>query len=277
MVDALRALGDETLLRALAAGVGVAIVAGPLGCLIIWRRMAFFGDAIGHSGLLGVGVGFALGVDVTIGVIGVCLAAALSLAALQRQGAAGGYLPGDTLLGVVTQAFLALGLVVAAALDMGHEDLENYLFGDVLQASAGDLAWIWGGGVVALALLAALWRPLLALIVDEELALVEGVPVAATRLGLMALLALVVAVAIKIVGVLLVGSLLLVPAAAARSFASGPGGMAVLAAAIGCVAVIAGVGTAFAFAAPLGPAVVLAAVALFAVSLFLPRRISSRI
>jgi zinc transport system permease protein len=267
---------DEALLRALAAGVGVAVVAGPLGCLIIWRRMAFFGDAIGHSGLLGVGVGFALGVDVTIGVIGVCLAAAFSLAALQQQGVAGKYLPGDTLLGVVAQALLALGLIVAAALGKVHEDLEGYLFGDALGASLGDVAWIWGAGAAALVALAVLWRRLLAVTLDEELAAVEGVPVAATRLALMALLALVVAITIKIVGVVLVGSLLLVPAATARAYASRPGQMAVLAAAFGGLAVVAGVGTAFAFAAPLGPAVVVAAVTLFGVSLILPRLVSAR-
>src|SRR3972149_8578350 len=103
----------EFMLRALVGGIAVALVAGPLGCFIVWRRMAYFGDALAHSALLGVSLGFLLGLDATLGVI----ALALAFAALLATG--GGqprvrFLSDDTLLGIVAHGALAAGLVAAA-------------------------------------------------------------------------------------------------------------------------------------------------------------------
>jgi zinc transport system permease protein len=210
---------DDFLLRAFAAGIGVSLVAGALGCFVVWRRMAYFGDALSHSALLGVTLGLVLGLDLNLGIIAACTLFALLLVALQRQQT----LAGDTLLGILAHSALALGLVAIAVFDTPRVDLLAYLFGDILAVGRHDLYWIYGGGTLVLVGLAGLWRWLLALSVDEDLARVEGVPVGAVRLALMLLIAIVIAAAVKIVGVLLITSLLIIPAATARRFARSPG------------------------------------------------------
>ena len=251
---------DEFLVRALLGGVGVALVAGPLGAFVVWRRMAYFGAAMAHSALLGVALGFLLGLDLNLAVIAVCVALAGGLVALERKTA----LATDTVLGILAHGALAVGLVTLAFMETVRVDLLSYLFGDILAVSRGDLAWIYGGGAAVLAGLAAVWRPLLAATVHEELAEVEGVPVTAVRLALMLLLAVVIAVGLKVVGLLLITSMLIVPAAAARHVARTPEQMAAAASGIGCLAVAGGLYGSLQWDAPAGPSIVVAAVAVFA-------------
>ena len=263
---------DDFLLRALAAGLGVALVAGPLGCFVVWRRMAFFGDTLSHSALLGVALGALAGFDLNIAVLAVCLAAALLLALRGRRAT----LAEDTFLGIMAHSALALGLVATSFLERVRVDLMGYLFGDLLAVGAADLVWIWAGGGIALAVLVWLWRPLLALTVHEDLARVEGIKVGAVRLGFMLLIALVVAIAMKIVGVVLVTALLIIPAAAVRPFAVTPERMAVLAALAGAVCVAVGLGASLAWDTPTGPSIVVAATALFLLGSALPGAAVSR-
>ena len=257
---------DDFLLRALAGGFGVAVIAGPLGTFVVWRRMAYFGDTLAHAALLGVALGILLGIDINLGIVAVCAAVAVILVALQRRQP----LAGDTLLGILSHGGLALGLIAVAFLESPRVDLMSYLFGDILAVSARDIAWVYGGGAVVAAALAFLWRPLLAATVHEELARVEGVPVTAVRLAFMVLLAIVVALAMKVVGVLLVTSLLIIPAAAARRLAASPEQMAALAAVAGCAAVAGGLWGSFTFDTPSGPSIVVAALVLFVVSALAP-------
>ena len=250
------------LLHALAAGLGIAVVMGPFGTLIVWRRMAFFGASVAHSALLGVALGFLIGAEPMIGLIGVCIAAALLLHAL--RGRAG--LAEDTLLGIIAHTALALGMVTIAFLPGLRIDLLGYLFGEILAIGPSDLAWIYGGGAAALAALAVLWRRLVAITVDEDLARVEGVRVRGVELGFLVLIALVIAVAMKVVGLLLVASMLIIPAAAARAFARTPEAMAALASLVGCLSVLGGLGGSAWLDLPSGPAIVVAAAILFALA-----------
>ncbi|HRX72104.1 MAG: zinc ABC transporter permease subunit ZnuB [Candidatus Competibacteraceae bacterium] len=259
---------DDFLMRALLGGLGVALAAGPLGAFIVWRRMAYFGDTLAHSGLLGVMLGIILNINPQLGVVATCLTVALALVLLQRQR----WLAADTLLGILAHTSLSLGLVTLAFLETVRVDLVGYLFGDILAISPIDLYWIWGGALVALIALAWLWRPLLAATVHEELAQVEGVPVFAVRLAFMLLIAIVIAVAMKVVGILLITSLLIIPAAAARRFARSPESMALLASGLGCAAVGAGLWASLRWDTPAGPSVVIAAAALFALGHVIPNR-----
>jgi zinc transport system permease protein len=258
-----RAGMDDFVIRALAAGIGVAAVAGPLGCFVVWRRMSYFGTTLAHSALLGVALGFLLEIEPTIGIVVVCVAVALLLSGLEHNR----LFASDTLLGILAHGTLAVGLIAMATLPTVRVDLTAYLFGDILAVSRGDLIWIWAGGAACLAALAALWRPLLALTAHEELARVEGVAVERTRLVFMLLIAFVIAVAMKIVGVLLIVSLLIIPAAAARRFAATPETMAALAALVGCVSVAGGLAASSRWDAPAGPAIAAVATALFFLTL----------
>ncbi|MCP5159626.1 MAG: zinc ABC transporter permease subunit ZnuB [Gammaproteobacteria bacterium] len=252
---------DDFLARALLGGLGVALAAGPLGAFMVWRRMAYFGDTLAHSGLLGIVLGMVLNVNPELGVAVTCLTVAVVLVLLQRQRR----LAADTLLGILAHTSLSVGLVMLAFLETVRVDLVSYLFGDILAISPSDLYWIWGGALLALAALAWLWRPLLAATVHEDLAQVEGVPVFAVRLAFMLLIAIVIAVAMKVVGILLITSLLVIPAAAARRFARSPEGMAALASGLGCIAVGTGLWVSLRWDTPAGPSVVIAAAVLFAV------------
>jgi zinc transport system permease protein len=259
---------DDFLWRALAAGIGVAVVAGPFGSFVIWRRMAYFGDTLAHASLLGVALGFALHLNLAVGVLAVCAGVALLLLAMQRRGR----LPGDTLLGILSHTALSLGLVTVAFLETLRVDLVSYLFGDVLAVTRADLLWIWAGGLCALAALCALWRPLLAMTVHEELARVEGVRVEAVQAAFVLLLAVVVALMMKVVGILLITALLLIPAAAARRFTRSPEAMAAAAALVGCAAVAGGLFGSLRWDTPAGPSVVVAAALLFALGELVPSR-----
>ncbi len=250
---------DDFLLRALLGGIGVAMVAGPLGAFVVWRRMAYFGAAMAHSALLGVALGLLLELDLNVTVIAVCGALAVLVAALERYKG----LATDTVLGIVAHVSLAVALVALAFMETARVDLFAYLFGDILAVTRLDLVWIYGGGLTALVAVVAMWRPLLAATVHEELAEVEGAPVAGVRLAFMLLLALVIAVGLKVVGLLLITSLLIIPAAAARRVARTPEQMALIASAIGCLAVAGGLYGSLRWDSPAGPSIVVAAAVLF--------------
>ncbi len=260
-------IGDF-LWRALLGGFGVALVAGPLGCFVLWRRMAYFGDSLSHSALMGIALGFLFGVELNIGIIVTCILVALMLVGLQRQKK----LTPDTLLVILSHSALSIGLVVVSFLPALRIDLTSYLFGDIFAVSSSDLAWIFGGGIVVLAGLAVIWRRLLGITVHEELARAEGLPVQRINLAFMLLIAIAVALAMKVVGILLVSALLIIPAATARRLARTPEQMALAAAAIGCLSVGGGLAASLQFDTPGGPSIVVAAALLFAIGLFVGER-----
>lgn len=261
---------DDFFTRALIAGCGVAAIAGPLGSFVVWRRMAFFGDTLAHSALLGVALGTVSGLGVNAGIVVVSIGVAVLLLTLRRDRR----LAGDTVLGILSHGGLALGLVALAFIGKEKVDFPALLFGDIMSVTPSEIAWIYGVGAAVGGVLTWLWRPLLAATVDEELAKVEGVPVGAVGFAYMLMLAAVVALSMKIVGVLLVTALLIIPAATARLMARSPERMAVLASGVGCLAVAWGLSGSLAFDAPSGPSIVVSALALFVLVLlfFRPAR-----
>lgn len=259
----------DFLLYALIAGVALAIVAGPLGSFVVWRRMAYFGDTLSHASLLGVALGFLLKINLTLAVVVCCIIVALLLVGLQRQRA----LASDTLLGILAHSTLSLGLVVLSFVPNLRVDLMDYLFGDILTITITDLYWIVGGSLLGLVLIGLLWRQLLSITVHEELSMVDGMPVTMIRLALMFLIAIVIAVAMKIVGVLLIASLLIIPPATAQRYAKSPEQMAIIASILGVIAVCLGLAFSYYSNAPTGPAIVVAAALLFVISLLIPKRV----
>jgi zinc transport system permease protein len=254
---------DDFFVRALVAGIGVALVAGPLGCFVVWRRLAYFGDTLSHAALLGVGMALLLQVNVTLAVFAVSAGVSLALLALQRRAS----LSSDALLGLLSHSALALGLVALAFMTWVRFDLMGLLFGDILAVSVHDIALVYGGGAAVLAILAWIWRPLFAATVNRELAEAEGLDPDRANVVFTLLMAGVIAISMKIVGVLLITAMLIIPAATARRFASGPEQMAVLAALLGVVSVVGGLFASLEWDTPSGPSIVVAALALFLASL----------
>jgi len=260
------ALFDDFILRAALAGVGVALVAGPLGCFVVWRRMAYFGDTVAHAALLGVALALAFDANVIPGVLAVAVVVALAVArGTGRRYAA------DTLLGVLAHGGLAVGLVVLSFLPGGRGDLSAWLFGDILAVGVGDLALIWGAaGLAGLALWLG-WSRLLNSTINEELAWAEGGNPERDRLLLTLALALLVAAALKVVGALLITAMLILPAAAARPLARTPEAMVLAAALIGAASALGGLRLAWVADTPAGPSMVLVALGLFLVTNLLRR------
>jgi len=257
----------DFLLRALGAGLMLALVCGPLGCFIVWRRMAYFGDTLAHSALLGIALALLLDLNLQLTVIGACCVLALLLVLMERNKS----LASDTLLGILAHSSLAIGLVTISLTDV-RIDLLAYLFGDLLSVSRHELWWMLGGGSLALALLLRFWKPLLAITLNQELAQVEGLHLQRLRLLLMLIMAIVVAGSMKIVGVLLITSLLIIPPAAARHFARSPEQMALGASAIGALSVSGGMAASWFWDTPTGPSIVVVAALLFALGALFRRR-----
>ncbi len=265
---------DDFFTRALIAGIGLAVTTGPLGCFIIWRRMAYFGDTMSHSALLGVALALFFNINMIVGVFVVALSISAVLLLLQRKQS----LSSDSLLGILSHSTLALGMVMVAFMTWVRVDLMSFLFGDILSVSRMDILLIYGGGAVVLAILAFLWRPLLASTVNEDLARAEGMNPDLSQAVFMILLAVVIAIAMKIVGILLITAMLIIPAATARRFATTPEKMAIIASLVGSLAVTGGLFGSLHYDTPSGPSIVVAAFGIFMLSLLsLNKRMLKRI
>lgn len=256
----------DFILYALLAGISLACVAGPLGSFVVWRRMSYFGDTLAHSALLGIALGLLMDWNLQASIIAICLLCATLLVFLDDRS----LVSIDTLLGILAHSALSLGVVLLALSGAAQINLEAYLFGELLTIATQDLLVMLGVSILVGTMLVVFWNQFLSLTVHEELAVIEGVPVRRLRYLLVVLMALVTAVAMKVVGVLLITSLLIIPPAAARRLCRSPEAMALLASLLGCCAVIAGLGAAFLLDTPVGPSIVVAATLLFAATGLLP-------
>ncbi len=252
---------DDFLIRATLAGLGVALAAAPLGCFVVWRRMAYFGEATAHSAILGVALALAFSLPVLPSILVAALIMASAVSTLTGRGYAM-----DTVLGVMAHSALAIGLVPVTLLADVRLDLMAFLFGDILAVSKGDLAVIWGGALMVLALMSWRWSALLTATLNPDLARASGLDPRREEFVMTMALAIVVAVAIKVVGVLLIAALLVIPAAAARPLSRTPEAMAIGAGLIGMGSVLGGLWGALMMDTPTGPSIVCTAAALFVVT-----------
>ena len=243
---------DDFFVRALLAGIGVALITGPLGCFVVWRRMAYFGDSLSHAALLGVAMGILFEINLTVAVLAVCILVSGILLFLQRRS----NISSDALLGIFSHGALALGLVSLAMMAWVRMDLMALLFGDILAVSKTNLAVTYGGGIVILAVLASIWRPLFAATVSPDLAAAEGQNPQRVNIIFTLLTAAVIALSVKIVGVLLITAMLIIPAATARRLTRTPETMAIAAAIIGIISVTAGLFGSLELDTPSGPTIV---------------------
>jgi len=253
---------DDFLIRALIAGLLIALIAGPLGVFILWRRMAYFGDTLSHSAILGVALGLLLSINLKFGILFSTVLVAVLLIYSQRQKK----LASDTMLGIISHSALSLGLVLISFVKGVRVNIESWLFGDILAVNWNDISYIALGVGIVILVLCLIWKPLLSLTVHEELALVEGVNVSLVSAIYTLLIALLVAIAMKIVGALLITALLIIPAAAARQFSRTPEQMALFSIVVGMFAVILGLTASFYSDTPTGPSIVVSATVLFLLS-----------
>ena len=255
---------DDFFIRAVVGGVGVALLAGPLGCFIVWRRLAYFGDTLAHSALLGVAMALLLDMNITLTVFIISVVVSMLLILLQRKSV----LTSDALLGLLAHGTLAIGLVTLAFMTWVRVDLMGFLFGDILAITVVDIAVIWCGGITVIVLLSVIWKSLLASTVSYEIAIAEGLKPDLANFVFMVLLAGIIAISMKIVGVLLITALLIIPAATSRKFSGSPEIMAVIASILGAASVWLGLEGSLEWDTPAGPSIVVTALTFFVISLF---------
>ena len=260
---------DDFFIRALIAGLGVAIVTGPLGCFTIWRRLSFFGDTLAHSALLGVTLALSFEMNISFAVFLISAVVAIFLINLQRVT----NLPGDALLGLLAHSTLALGLVTISFLSFIRFDIMGLLFGDILSVNNLDILIIWLGGAIILITLKIIWKPLFASTVNYDLAQAEGMNPDRVNIIFTLLMAAIIAISIKMVGLLLITGMLIMPAAMARNLSDNPIMMVFIATVGGMLSVLLGLFASLEFNSPSGPSIIVAALSLFLLSLINLRRI----
>ena len=254
---------DDFFIRALIAGIGIAIVTGPLGCLVIWRRLSYFGDTLSHSALLGVTLAYAFSINISLSVFIISGIVALTLLSLQKRTK----LAGDSLLGLLAHSTLAIGLVLIGFLSSIRFDLMGLLFGDILAVTLEDIFIIWFGGLIILGILYYIWKSIFAATVNYDLAAAEGMKPDLSNFIFTLLLAGVIAISIKMIGALLITGLLLIPAATARSLSSNPRQMVIISILVGIISVILGLFSSLELNTASGPSIIVAALVLFILSL----------
>ena len=255
---------DDFFIRALIAGIGIALVTGPLGCFVVWRRLSYFGDTLAHSALLGVTLAYTFEFNIAFSVFIISSLIALILIQLQKRT----NLPGDALLGLLAHSSLAVGLVVVGFLTFIRFDIMGLLFGDILAVTVNDLLIIWIGGPIILLILKLIWKPLFASTVNYELAEAEGLNPDRAKAIFTVLIAALIAISIKMVGLLLVTGMLIIPAAMARNISDSPQKMIFYSIVGGLLSVIIGLFTSLEFNTSSGPSIIAAALFLFIISLF---------
>jgi len=255
---------DDFFIRALVAGIGVAIVTGPLGCFVVWRRLSYFGDTLAHSALLGVTIAYSFQFNIAISVFLISSLIALILIKLQKRT----NLPGDALLGLLAHSSLAVGLVVIGFLTFIRFDIMGLLFGDILAVNVTDLLIIWLGGGLILLVLKIIWKPLFASTVNYELAEAEGLNPDRAKAVFTILMAALIAISIKMVGLLLITGMLIIPSAMARNLSDSPFKMILFSIIGGLLSVLIGLFSSLEFNTPSGPSIIAAALFLFILSLF---------
>ena len=254
---------DDFLFRALIAGIGIALVTGPLGCFVVWRRLSFFGDTLAHSALLGVILSVSFDINISLSIFTVSSLVALLLLRLQKTT----YLANDALLGLLSHSSLAIGLVVLGFLSFIRFDIMGVLFGDILSVNINDLLAIWLGGALILLVLWFIWKPLFASTVNYELAEAEGMKPERMNAIFTILLAALIAIAIKMVGLLLITGMLIIPTAMARNLSNNPRQMVILSIVGGLLSVLIGLYASFEINTSSGPTIVTVALLLFILSL----------
>ncbi|AHA27606.1 metal ABC transporter permease [Candidatus Liberibacter americanus] len=253
---------NEFLTRALLAGVGIVLSTGPLGCFIIWQRIAYFGDTIAHSALLGVAISLMFEIPLPICVFIIASSASLLLIKIQKNE----NLSYDSILGVIAHSTLSLGLIILSFIDWVRTDLNIFLFGDILAVNINDIILIWSVGILNILVLITIWKPLLATTINHELAKAEGINTEKNKIIFTLITSLMISISIKVVGITLVTSLLILPATTARRFSKSPESMVVISTIIGILGIIVGLYGSLVFDTPSGPSIIIATMIFFILS-----------
>lgn len=249
---------DDFLVRSLLMGAGFSILAGPLGAVMVWRRLSFLGDTVAHSALLGLAFALLCNVSSALMLTVVCLLFAIVLIFIPLRSK----VSLDAILAILSHGSLALGLVVLAMLKQSTVMVSGFLFGDILVVTWEEVIGTFALAGVMVILLTCFWRPFLTTLISEDLATADQVRILWVKLAYAVTLGLAVGLLLKTIGVLLMTALLIIPATAARYIAQSPLQMMVLGSCLAMVSYGFGFWGSYAWDTPTAPSVVVTALGL---------------
>jgi zinc transport system permease protein len=264
---------DDFLVRSVIAGLIMVAIAAPMGCLMVWQRLAFLSDTLGHAAVMGVGLGLLLEVTPVFGVLAVALLIVFSLNRVNSFNSA----LSETTLAIISHTGLAGGIILVGLLPAQAVNLEAILFGDLLATTRADLTRLLITTAVLLLLLLHHWRSFVAVSVSREIAQAEGIEVRKVQLLMYIMIALLVAVMMKVMGVLLIAAMLVIPTSSARLFSRSPEQMVAVSALYGLGALAGGISSSFHFDWQTGPAIVVSATMLLLITLAITRIFKSHL
>ena len=258
---------DDFVVRSVIAGLLMITIAAPMGCLMVWQRLAFLSDTLGHAAVLGVGLGLWLQLHPMVGVLAVVVLIVISLSRVVSFNNA----LSETTLAVISHSGLAAGLILLGTMPSQTISLESILFGDLLATTVTDLGLIFATVVILVFLLLQHWRSFVAVSVSREVAQAEGIEVRRLQFLMYLMIALLVAVMMKVMGVLLIAAVLVIPTSSARLLSKSPEQMVLISALFGAASLGGGMLSSFQFDWQTGPAIVLSAAVLLIVTLLVKR------
>jgi zinc transport system permease protein len=264
---------DDFLIRAVLAGLIMVVIAAPMGCLMVWQRLAFLSDTLGHAAVLGVGLGLMLQLEPIFGVLAVALVIVFSLSRVSSFNSA----LSETTLAIISHTGLAGGIILVGLLPGPAVNLEAILFGDLLATTSADLLNLLLTTVLLLVLLLRHWRAFVAVSVSREIAQAEGIEVRRIQFLMYIMIALLVAVMMKVMGVLLIAAMLVIPTSSARLFSRSPEQMVYISGLYGLFALGGGITSSFHFDWQTGPAIVVSATVLLLLTLAVTRVIKPQL
>ncbi|KDB19613.1 metal ABC transporter permease [Wolbachia endosymbiont of Glossina morsitans morsitans] len=264
-------LTQDFFINSLVAVVVISLVTGALGSFMIWQRLSYLGDSLSHSSLLGVALAliFEISPSLSIMLIAITFAILLSLNFNRLYSA-------DTILNIVTNVVLSSSLILMSFLPSGNNSIISSLFGDILTLDQSDIVLIFLTSAVVTLILIFRWRYWLMISINQDLAVVEKINVNFVRLEFLITLAIFIAIAAKLIGILLVAAFLLIPAASARLISKTPMEMIIVATVFSVISGISGLMLSASFDLLTGPAIILVAAVYLIIAYFI-RLVLSRL
>lgn len=250
---------DNFIIYAIIAAIGISCITGLLGCFVVWKRMAYFGDSLAHSALLGIAIGYLFSININIGILFIAIIFSILLTYLQHKY----ILSTDTILGILAHGGIAIGMVMLSLSNYPNFDLHQFLFGDILTISLSEIYYIYFSLICIYAIMYFCFDKLLLMTISKDIAQSQGINSFKYQLIFISLMAVTVTVSVKIIGVLLITSMLIIPAAASRNIAESPILMCIFAILIGILSVIGGISFAYHFNTPSGPSIVMISIIIF--------------
>ncbi|MFT7086926.1 MAG: zinc transport system permease protein [Rickettsiales bacterium] len=242
---------EPLFIKALIAGIGVAIALAPIGVFVLWKKMAYFSDAISHSAIFGLAIATIIAVSPMYGIVLCAVIFCFLMFIIGKQN----LYSIDSIIGITSATLLSIGMILLAFFPSEIE-LEEYLFGDLLNLENYQITIIYAAAALVVLAISLWFKKLLLSTINPDLAKISGIKTENLELKFLLLTAIIVACLVKIVGIFLITSMMILPAAIGRNFSKTPTHMIFLSLAFAIFSIVGGLFFAVFFNLPSSPAII---------------------